>query len=924
MATFSKILIELKESSLLAILPELEQMLLNEGTVRSYAPDAQITTEGEPITELIIPIDHGLRLSSERGETGYLQKHRALSLPDLIQGRPHARSAFAETRTKVITLPANRFMEQLSLRPDCLAYLKLVSSSPAVRSFRRFLEDRGIAQSSIIHLISLIPPDPREIPVSTALTEGFIHFVLSGKFTIRATEGSAPLTTEAGSGTWIGGQAIVPPHRLSYTAIASELSMVHQLDLSRAAPLFESLGLLEPIFDDPWIYATASATRSSELRQGGLSELPGETVVGLSTESRPNSIEIPGACRAESDLMSYVASVVNVCALHGIVVSPSGIESQLLLRKQASLGILAEILESLGVQTSSRKTSMRLIAQHALPALVMLKHRLVILLKREGRNGPLLVHDPARGVVRIRSEDFEKNWDGLLLETRAPINGEALSEQENPASTLSLTRLIARYRSDLLAILGLSIIGSLLTLGLPVLTQVALDQVFVSRSWHGLQWILGGLVLLILLSVAVKAAWELMRVEFSTRFDEELSTSLLRHALALPTRRFASDRTGSILTRVEAVSQIQRTLSGPVLECGTGAISSLVYLIALALYAPPLALTAVVAAMLATTLLLAPWKRLRAMYSRIFDVDSKSQSIISEQVGAITAIKALGIEQAMRHKWETLQVLRIRSLRNFWMVFQSSRVFIEWLLRAVLVLTVWIGGHLAMNGEMSTGQILSAMILMGFFFEPFLQLSHLTFEVMQFDVSLRKLAETFAQEPEQSPSETRLKHHFPLRGKIRLERIQFRHSEDAPWVIQDVDLTIYPRQVVAIVGASGCGKTTLANLIAGNLRPSSGKIYFDDMDSSFISIFSLRNQIGFINQNNDLFAGNLLDNIAYGDDTPCQDRIDEAAKQANASNSFRSCPGATNTPWRRTEQAYQEASVRGSPSLALFIAIHAS
>ena len=111
--------------------------------------------------------------------------------------------------------------------------------------------------------------------------------------------------------------------------------------------------------------------------------------------------------------------------------------------------------------------------------------------------------------------------------------------------------------------------------------------------------------------------------------------------------------------------------------------------------------------------------------------------------------------------------------------------------------------------------------------------------------------------------------------------MNFRYNDDSPWIIKDANLTIYPGQIVAFVGKSGSGKTTLANLIAGDLEPSGGKIYFDHYDKNFIDLNYLKSQIGYVQQNNELFSGTLQSNIAVKDDSPDPKLLHFAKKHSN-------------------------------------------
>ena len=163
-----------------------------------------------------------------------------------------------------------------------------------------------------------------------------------------------------------------------------------------------------------------------------------------------------------------------------------------------------------------------------------------------------------------------------------------------------------------------------------------------------------------------------------------------------------------------------------------------------------------------------------------------------------------------------------------------------------------------------------------------LALSGVLIEFLNIEISTQKVNRVLHAQSEEPSQNAAVKHSIHLRGKIKLDRVNFRYSEKSDWVLKDVSVRIYPKQVVAIVGRSGCGKTTLANLISGSLKPTTGRIYFDDFDSTFLSLSSLRHQIGYIMQDNQLFAGSIAENIAYRDDAYDLQTIAKSAHEASA------------------------------------------
>ena len=206
----------------------------------------------------------------------------------------------------------------------------------------------------------------------------------------------------------------------------------------------------------------------------------------------------------------------------------------------------------------------------------------------------------------------------------------------------------------------------------------------------------------------------------------------------------------------------------------------------------------------------------------------------------------------------------------------------------------WVAASLALEGQLSAGALLAITMYLDNLVAPAANVADIFSRFEKVRVAVRKLADLTEAKTELPAEAAHTTYSFQLKGKIRFERVSFRYNDSAPWVLRDVSFTIYPRQVVAIVGKSGCGKSTIANLIAGNLKPTSGRIFYDDYDSSFVSLPSLRRQVGFIMQSRDLYSGTIRENVAFNDDNPVDADIEEAARQASALDFIRANPAGLN------------------------------
>ncbi len=158
---------------------------------------------------------------------------------------------------------------------------------------------------------------------------------------------------------------------------------------------------------------------------------------------------------------------------------------------------------------------------------------------------------------------------------------------------------------------------------------------------------------------------------------------------------------------------------------------------------------------------------------------------------------------------------------------------------------------------------------------------------MQFaTVLLNRLNDIFEQEPEQGRDRSQLIPVHSLEGRIEMRGVSFKYGgPEAPNILTDITLDIAPGRMVAFVGRSGCGKTTLIKLIAGLLEPTEGTILFDQTDLKTLNYRDVRRHIGMVLQENHIFNESIARNIAFGDAEPDLDRV-LAAAQAAAAHDF--------------------------------------
>jgi ATP-binding cassette subfamily B protein len=265
----------------------------------------------------------------------------------------------------------------------------------------------------------------------------------------------------------------------------------------------------------------------------------------------------------------------------------------------------------------------------------------------------------------------------------------------------------------------------------------------------------------------------------------------------------------------------------------------------------------------ALTLIMTPI--MKRQHREAFERSAEAESHMIESVTAVGTVKALASERRVRWQWEGLMVraLNVEFRTALSSVTASSVGNILQTLNTTVLL--WYGAHLVIDGELSTGQLMAFSALVGNVTRPILSLIDLWHEFQEVGVALERLNDVFDSKPEEDLTHQALIQLPPLRGHIKFENVTFRYpGRGERNALANINLEVRPGQTVALVGRSGAGKTTFANLLLRLHQPSEGRILLDGYDLRQLSLASLRAQIGVVPQDVFLFSGTIRDNIAFG------------------------------------------------------------
>jgi subfamily B ATP-binding cassette protein MsbA len=379
-----------------------------------------------------------------------------------------------------------------------------------------------------------------------------------------------------------------------------------------------------------------------------------------------------------------------------------------------------------------------------------------------------------------------------------------------------------------------------------------------------------------------------MRTAFDlrTEFNDRLQN--------LPVMFFNWTSTGTLLTRSLNDVQIASSVITNTLFSLIGDLLTVVgLLVGVFVTDWKLALIAFVVFPLTVLPVIGVTKRVRAMTRDAARKLSDLSVLMQETAQGCRVVKAFGMEDYERERYR-LQIRRqVRISRRILRISSSTGPFIEVLGACAVVLVMWFGIGSVLHGTRSAGTFGAFVAALLLIYKPFKGIAGTNNSIQQGLISAQRVFEIIDRPPEtDAPGALTL-----ARGShsIEFREVHFRYDNNAQWVLRNINLKIDTGQVVAIVGMSGGGKSTLSDLIPRFYDPQEGAVLVDGVDARNYSIKSLRGEIGLVTQNTFLFNDTIRANVAYGSGSRSLDEIVAAAKLANAHEFISRLPAGYDT-----------------------------
>lgn len=501
----------------------------------------------------------------------------------------------------------------------------------------------------------------------------------------------------------------------------------------------------------------------------------------------------------------------------------------------------------------------------------------------------VVVGDPAKDLLRIDIDEFYQDFTGALLLltpnqdfASGRVRGQKVFERYLrlllPQKKLFFYGILASFLITMLGILS------------SLFNNIIYDEILPYREENVLRMMMLVFLGVSLTQVTVSFVREWMMLHLSLKIDIPLMLGYFEHIYHLPMKFFAARKTGDITTRFSDAFTIKNVFTNIaltlVMDVGMTLITGIV------LFQMNTEMFVIILFMTIVSILLV--FIFKQPYKKINEEQMQQSSVLNSQIieglRAVETIKGNANEDV---ELDNIEREYIRSLRIGYKESMLSNVqgTISGVISQVgnLVL-MYFGIMQVIRGDITLGSMMAFMTLAGYFTDPVSRLVGLQLTIQEANISMKRLSEILDYEREQEETaEECYQEVEKINGDIEFRNVTFRYGNRKP-VLSDVSFTIPKGKKVALVGASGSGKSTIAKLLLKYYEPEEGEITIDGMDIQEFGNESLRKAISYVPQNIELFSKSIYDNIRVSRMSATMEEVREAAKAADAHEFIKRLP----------------------------------
>jgi ATP-binding cassette, subfamily B, bacterial CvaB/MchF/RaxB len=559
--------------------------------------------------------------------------------------------------------------------------------------------------------------------------------------------------------------------------------------------------------------------------------------------------------------------------------------------KGATLKQVMQVAEDIGFNARPLRGEIEDLPHLSLPAILHwnLNHFVVLTKITESLSGKRYhILDPARDRLVYSREELSRHFTGVALDLMKSESFKPKIERRD----LRITQLWSSmhgFWQTIRQVVLLSLILQFVILVGPFFLQISIDTVFPSFD-RDLLLILalgfGGLAF-----INFMASWlrSLLLVTFGNSLSYQIVVNLFRHMVRLPLSYFEKRHVGDIISRFGSTQPISQILSQGIIAAFIDGIMAILTMVMMFVYAPLLALVAVSALSLYIAIQMAFLQSMKLSNLNVITAMAKENSVFIETVRGISSIKAFGQEGNRQRLWQKAKAEAINANIKLGRLSAGFEAIGQLVLALEKIVFVYVAIRLALDAKLTVGMIFAFQAYKGNFLDAGMRITQSAMDYSLIKIHLTRIADIALSKQEGEGKD--VKHGtISYDQGIAVKKLHFRYGVGEPEVLRGVTFRIEPGEMVALVGPSGGGKTTLMKLMMGLFDPTHGQVFVGDTPLSALDHRAYRRNIGSVAQDDMLYAGSLAENIAFFDPEIDMEQVEHVSKIACIHEDIRQMP----------------------------------
>lgn len=562
-------------------------------------------------------------------------------------------------------------------------------------------------------------------------------------------------------------------------------------------------------------------------------------------------------------------------------------------RKGTNAWGLVKAAEKMGFSAKGVKGNAEALSEVPVPAIAhviinKVLHHYVVLYRV--RNGWAEYMDPGDGDLhKVRYEVFAEMWSGVLI-LMVPGN-HFVPKNEKISNIRRFLFLLYPHRNILVQSLLGAALYTILGLSTSVYIQKITDYVLIDRNLNLLNLLSIIMVVILVIQLLIGTIKTIFVLRTGQQIDLRLILGYYKHLLTLPQRFFDTMRVGEIISRINDAVKIRAFINDTAISLLVNLFIVFFSFALMFLYSWKLALIILTVVPFYATVYFITNRLNRKRERKMMENGAELEAQLVESLNSVRTIKEFSLEPYANLKTEVRFVELLRTVYKSGMNAVFTGTSTEFLSRIYIIILLWVGCYFVIDNSITPGELLSFYALLGYFTAPAASLIGMNKPIQNALIAADRLFEVMDLEREEEENKMDL---LPEKaGEIKFSNISFSYGTRTD-VFTNFSFTIPKGQITAVIGESGSGKTTLVALIQKLYPLNAGAISVGGFNISHITTGSLRSIVGVVPQKVELFAGNIVENIAVGEFHPDMERLIEICNSLGILSFIEQLPGSLN------------------------------